>query len=227
MPKYVEDKSIDLILCDLPYGTTDNEWDVIIPFDALWNEYNRVIKDNGAIILFSQMPFGAYLINSNKKNFRYEWIWEKEGATGFLNAKKCPLKKHENILVFYKQLPTYNPQGLTLLEKPRYRKKREKSCPNYKMTNERDYVQTHTNYPTDILQFSRDKGLHPTQKPVRLLEYLIKTYSNEGELVLDNCMGSGSTGIACLNTNRRFIGIEKDETFFKLAKDRIMLNKAA
>ena len=225
MPKEIGDKSVDLILCDLPYGTTDNEWDIILPFDELWREYNRIIKDNGAIVLFSQMPFGAYLINSNKKNFRYEWIWEKEGVTGFLNAKKCPLKKHENILVFYKQLPTYNPQGLRLLDKPLHRKKREKSCPNYKMTKERAYTQTHTNYPTDILQFSRDKGLHPTQKPVKLLEYLIKTYTHEGELVLDNCMGSGSTGEACLNTSRRFIGIEKDEIFFKVAKERLNREK--
>ena len=218
--KQVPDKSIDLILCDLPYGTTQNKWDTVIPFDKLWAQYNRIIKDNGAILLFSQMPFGANLIMSNPKMFRYEWIWEKTMATGHLNAKKMPLKKHENIMVFYKHLPTYNPQGLIELEEAI---SRQKTCPtsNYGKCD-KPYKATHTNYPTDILEYKHDKEkLHPTQKPVALLEYLIKTYTNEGDTVLDNCMGSGSTGVACKNTNREFIGMELDEKYFNIAKERI------
>ena len=218
--KQVPDKSIDLILCDLPYGTTANKWDTVIPFDKLWAQYKRIIKDNGAILLFSQMPFGANLIMSNPKMFRYEWIWEKTMATGHLNAKKMPLKKHENIMVFYKHLPTYNPQGLIELEEAI---SRQKTCPtsNYGKCD-KPYKATHTNYPTDILEYKHDKEkLHPTQKPVALLEYLIKTYTNEGDTVLDNCMGSGSTGVACKNTNREFIGMELDEKYFKIACERL------
>lgn len=219
--KQVPDKSIDLILCDLPYGTTQNKWDTIIPFDKLWEQYNRIIKDNGAILLFSQMPFGANLIMSNPKMFRYEWVWEKENSTGFLNAKKMPLKKHENILVFYKHLPTYNPQMREGF-KPYYNVRVNPWSSNYG-----DYKATTTinddgtRYPIDIIKFNRDKGLHPTQKPVALLEYLIKTYTNEGDTVLDNCMGSGSTGVACKNTNREFIGMELDEKYFKVACERL------
>ena len=218
--KQVPDKSIDLILCDLPYGTTQNKWDTVIPFDKLWAQYNRIIKDNGAILLFSQMPFGANLIMSNPKMFRYEWVWEKTMATGHLNAKKMPLKKHENIMVFYKHLPTYNPQGLIELEEAI---SRQKTCPtsNYGKCD-KPYKATHTNYPTDILEYKHDKEkLHPTQKPVALLEYLIKTYTNEGDTVLDNCMGSGSTGVACQNTNREFIGMELDEKYFNIACERL------
>ena len=216
----VPDKSIDLILCDLPYGTTQNKWDTVIPFDKLWKQYNRIIKDNSAILLFSQMPFGAGLIMSNPKMFRYEWIWEKTMATGYLNAKKMPLKKHENIMVFYKHLPTYNPQGLIELEKAISRQKTHPTN-NYGKCD-KPYETTHTNYPTDILVYKHDKEkLHPTQKPVALLEYLIKTYTNEGDTVLDNCMGSGSTGVACKNTNREFIGMELDEKYFNIAKERI------
>ena len=189
----IPSKSIDLVLCDLPYGTTNNKWDVVIPFDKLWAQYNRIIKDHGAIVLFSQMPFGANLIMSNPKMFRYEWIWEKDCGTGFLNAKKMPLKKHENILVFYKHLPTYNPQGLIKLENPiHYDGTKKRASSNYRNYNKK-FTKTHTNYPNDILTYKRDKGLHPTQKPVALLEYIIKTYTNEGDVVLDNCMGSGST----------------------------------
>ena len=218
--KQVPDKSIDLILCDLPYGTTQNKWDTVIPFDKLWAQYNRIIKDNGAILLFSQMPFGANLIMSNPKMFRYEWIWEKENGTGFLNAKKMPLKKHENILVFYKHLPTYNPQMREGF-KPYYNVRSNPDSSNYG-----DYIATPSSsdgarYPIDMIKFNRDKGLHPTQKPVALLEYLIKTYTNEGDTVLDNCMGSGSTGVACVNTNREFIGMELDEKYFNIAKERI------
>ena len=219
--KNIPDKSIDMILCDLPYGITHNKWDTIIPFDKLWAQYKRIIKDNGAILLFSQMPFGASLIMSNPKMFRYEWIWEKNCPGGFLNAKKMPLRKHENILVFYKHLPTYNPQGLIKLDEPI----QEKGSANRKGKNygvaDKSFIRTHTNYPTDIITFSKDSGYHPTQKPVDLLEYLIKTYTNEGDTVLDNCMGSGSTGVACVNTNREFIGMELDEEYFKIACERI------
>lgn len=216
----IPNKSIDLILCDLPYGTTQNKWDTVIPFDKLWAQYNRIIKDNGAILLFSQMPFSANLVMSNPKMFRYEWIWEKEYGSGFLNAKKMPLKIHENILVFYKHLPTYNPQMREGF-KPYYH-----VCSNPNSSNYGDYKAVTassdgTRYPIDMIKFNRDKGLHPTQKPVALLEYLIKTYTNEGDTVLDNCMGSGSTGVACKNTNREFIGMELDEKYFEIARNRL------
>lgn len=219
--KNIPDKSIDMILCDLPYGTTHNKWDNVIPMEPLWEQYNRIIKDHGAIVLFSQMPFGASLIMSNPKMFRYEWIWEKNQAVGFLNAKKMPLRKHENILVFYKHLPTYNPQGLIKLDEPIQEEgSANRNGKNYGVAD-KSFIRTHTNYPTDIITFSKDSGYHPTQKPVDLLEYLIKTYTNEGDLVLDNCMGSGSTGVACVNTNREFIGMELDEKYYKIACERL------
>ena len=219
--KNIPDKSIDMILCDLPYGTTHNKWDNVIPMKPLWEQYNRIIKDHGAIVLFSQMPFGASLIMSNPKMFRYEWIWEKNQAVGFLNAKKMPLRKHENILVFYKHLPTYNPQGLIKLDEPiQEAGSVNRNGKNYGVAD-KSFIRTHKNYPTDIITFSKDSGYHPTQKPVDLLEYLIKTYTNEGDLVLDNCMGSGSTGVACVNTNRDFIGMELNEEYFKIACERI------
>ena len=219
--KNIPDKSIDMILCDLPYGTTHNKWDNVIPMESLWEQYNRIIKDHSAIVLFSQMPFGASLIMSNPKMFRYEWIWEKNQAVGFLNAKKMPLRKHENILVFYKHLPTYNPQGLIKLDEPIQEEgSANRNGKNYGVAD-KSFIRTHTNYPTDIITFSKDSGYHPTQKPVDLLEYLIKTYTNEGDVVLDNCMGSGSTGVACKNTNREFIGMELDEKYFKVACERL------
>ena len=219
--KDIPDNSIDMILCDLPYGTTTNKWDSIIPLDKLWNEYERIIKDNGAIVLFSQMPFTIELVHSNFKLFRYEWIWEKENATGFLNAKKMPLKIHENILVFYKKLPTYNPQMRTGF-KP-YKCKQGRHSTNYGLYEQGHITESNgERYPIDIIEFKKDTGLHPTQKPVALLEYLIKTYTNENDLVLDNCMGSGSTGVACVNTGRNFIGIELDENYFNIAKERIV-----
>ena len=219
--KNIPDKSIDMILCDLPYGTTHNKWDNVIPMEPLWEQYNRIIKDNGAILLFSQMPFGASLIMSNPKMFRYEWIWEKNQAVGFLNAKKMPLRKHENILVFYKHLPTYNPQGLIKLDEPIQEEgSANRNGKNYGVAD-KSFIRTHKNYPTDIITFSKDSGYHPTQKPVDLLEYLIKTYTNEGDTVLDNCMGSGSTGVACKNTNREFIGMELDEKYYKIACERL------
>ena len=221
--KDIPDKSIDMILCDLPYGTTRNKWDSVIPLNKLWEQYSRIIKDNGAIVLFSQMPFTAELVHSNLNLFKYEWIWQKENGTGFLNAKKMPLKIHENILVFYKKLPTYNPQMRTGF-KP-YKCKQGSGSSNWNYNENFGGYITENNgerCPIDIIEFKRDKEkLHSTQKPVALLEYLIKTYTNENETVLDNCMGSGSTGVACVNTNRNFIGIELDENHYKIAKERI------
>ena len=218
----IPDNSVDMILCDLPYGTTNCKWDSIIPLDELWVHYKRIIKDNGAILLFAQTPFDKVLGASNLQMLKYEWIWEKQQGTGFLNAKKMPLKKLENILVFYKKLPTYNPQMIGNEIRIIKRNKDGKTTDNYgKFTY--DEQSTYVGrYPTSILSFDRDKNkLHPTQKPVALLEYLIKTYTNEEEIVLDNTMGSGSTGVACMNTNRKFIGIELDEKYFEIAKKRI------
>ena len=219
--KSIPDKSIDMILCDLPYGTTRNKWDTVIDLDLLWIEYERIIKDNGVIVLFAQVPFNIVLGYSNLKLLKYEWIWEKEQGTGHLNAKKMPLKSHENIMVFYKKLPTYNPQ-MVGNEVRTVKRSGNKS----KTTNYGDFIEIKEStyigrYPKDIIKFNKDKGYHPTQKPVALLEYLIKTYTNEGEIVLDNCMGSGSTGVACQNTGRKFIGIELDDKYFEISKSRL------
>ena len=219
--KGISDNSVDMILCDLPYGTTACKWDIIIPFEELWNQYNRIIKDNGAIVLFSAQPFTTRLINSNLKNFKYCWYWKKNNVTGGIFCKYQPMRCIEDICVFYKKMPTYNPQGL---------KKLDKNIVNIPTENEvykkkkNPSVQTHTGYPKHLLEFTNNatnKRYHPTQKPVELLEYLIKTYTNEGDIVLDNCMGSGSTGVACWNTKRRFIGIELNEKYFNIAKNRI------
>ena len=218
--KDIPDASVDMILCDLPYGTTRNKWDTVIPLEPLWEQYKRITKENGAIVLTAQTPFDKVLGISNLKMLKYEWIWQKSKPTGHLNAKKMPMKEHENVLVFYKKLPTYNPQGLALLETPIQHTRANSS--NYGSMNKRT-VQLVTGYPTSVIAFPVEsyKGQHPTQKPVALFEYLIKTYTNEGETVLDNCMGSGTTGVACKNLNRKFIGIELDETYFNLAKERI------
>lgn len=217
--KNIPDKSIDMILCDLPYGTTRNKWDSIIPLDELWKHYNRIIKDNGAIVLFAQIPFNIVLGNSNLKLLKYEWIWKKDSGTGHLNSKIMPLKNHENILVFYKKTPTYNPQFTK--GKP-YVCKNGKGSSNY---GEQISILTSNDgyrYPLSILEFKRDKSkLHPTQKPVELLEYLIKTYTNEGDVVLDNCMGSGSTLVACIKTNRHYIGFDISQEYFEITKKRI------
>jgi len=218
--KEIPDKSIDMVLCDLPYGVTSrNKWDSIIPFESLWESYHRVIKDNGAIVLNCQQPFTTYLISSNIKEFKYCWVWYKKQTTGFLNAKKQPLRNCEDIAVFYKKQPTYNPE---MRKGKRVLKNTGGGSTNY---NEFTYMPYYSEmyYPTTLLEIPlpRFKGGHPTQKPVALMEYLIKTYTNEGETVLDNCMGSGSTGVACINTNRKFIGIEKDDKYFEIAKSRI------
>lgn len=218
--KGIPDKSVDMVLADLPYGTTQNRWDIVIPFEPLWEQYRRVCKKNAAICLFGQMPFSAALVMSNPREFRYEWIWQKAQGSGFLNANRMPLRAHENILVFYETLPTYNPQKGKA--KPYKAKSGEKTSSNYgKFDGSWHTANNGDRYPVDILRFPAVRGDHPTQKPVPLLEYLIRTYTNEGETVLDNCMGSGSTGVACVNTGRDFIGIELDETYFKIAEQRI------
>lgn len=224
--KKIKSKSIDMILCDLPYGTTKNKWDSIIPLDKLWEQYSRIIKDNGVVALTAQTPFDKLLGVSNLKMLRYEWIWEKTSATGHLNAKKMPMKAHENILIFYKKLPTYNPQktfGHERKVSKAVHKINSKNSTNYGDSVNTTYDSTER-YPRDVIKFKTDKqklALHPTQKPVALMEYLIKTYTNEEDLVLDSCMGSGTTGVACMNTNRNFIGIELEEKYYNIAKQRI------
>ena len=217
----IPDKSIDLILCDLPYGTTRNKWDIVIPLDKLWEQYERIIKDKGAIVLTAQTPFDKALGSSNLKLLRYEWIWEKSFGTGHLNANQMPLKSHENILVFYKELPIYNPQFT--YGKPYKQMNGRKSSKNY--GQQKTKVKTVNNgyrYPKSVLFFESEKNtFHPTQKPVALFEYFIKTYTNEGDTVLDNCIGSGTTAIACLNTKRNFIGFENNQEYFEKAIDRI------
>lgn len=261
----IPDKSKDLILCDLPYGTTKNKWDSIIPLNdyidignkiyykdefyyqnllrgltkkeidevwtsqskkGLWTHYNRIIKDNGAILLFAQVPFNMTLGNSNLRMLKYEWIWEKTSATGHLNAKKMPMKAHENILVFYKKPPTYNPIKTTGHERKVSKAEHKINCKattNYGEFGLTTYDSTER-YPRSVITFPKDiqkSALHPTQKPVGLLEYFIKTYSNEGDEVLDNCMGVASTGIACLETNRNFEGIELESEYFETCKNRV------
>lgn len=310
--KTIKDRSIDMILCDLPYGTTDNKWDIKIPLDELWQQYKRIIKTGGVIALFAQTPFDKELGASNLDWLKYEWIWVKNNATGFLNAKKAPLKAHENILIFYETLgkldttnlftdvkeylmsekdkagltgdkqkellgnymgrhyftrasqfvlPSeeaykklqstgyfektyselkeeyslelnglererlkYTPQGLIKLPKAEKRTRTQMSENYGKWANRKakETIIEYTNYPKDVLFFDKvEKIVHPTQKPTELLEYLIKTYTKENELILDNCMGSGSTGVACVNTNRKFIGIEKEKKYFGIAEERI------
>lgn len=216
--KDIPDNSVDFILCDLPYGTTRNKWDSIIPLDKLWHEYKRLCR--GAIVLTAQTPFDKVLGASNLSMLKYEWIWHKEAGTGFLNARRAPLKDHENVLVFYDKPPTYNPQMREGF-KP-YKCKKGGETSNYNPSGIVTTVSGGERYPVTVLDFPRDKAkIHPTQKPVALMEYLIRTYTNDGETVLDNCMGSGTTGVACVNTGRNFIGIEKDSEYFKIARRRI------
>lgn len=246
--------SVDLILCDLPYGTTDRKgisekgdnrvlsWDTVIPLDKLWEQYKRVLKSSGAVVLTADQPFTSQLVISNLDWFKYEWIWKKKKTTGFLHANARPMKQTEDILVFspmgasggsvkVNKNMTYNPQGL--IEKKVKKKNNanrlgkflhqpEHMGANNKLLHETEYEQKWTNYPSEIIEFGLDRNaIHPTQKPVALMEYLIKTYSNEGETVLDNCMGSGTTGVAAVKCNRKFIGIEKDADYFAKAKERI------
>ena len=231
--KDIPDKSIDMILCDLPYGTTACKWDTIIPFEPLWKQYKRLIKDNGAIVLTASQPFTSALVMSNPDMFKYEIIWAKSKPSNFMLAKKQILKQHENVLIFYQNQPTYNPQKWeskpmnTVYKGGGYKKdsiigvEREnidKERKNYTDRNPISVIKIN-----DVIGNSKEKadGKHPTQKPVALFEYLIKTYTNEGDLVLDNCMGSGTTAIACINTNRNFIGFELDKHYYDIAKERI------
>lgn len=218
--KSIPDGSVDMVLCDLPYGTTPMKWDSVIDFDELWQQIDRVTKINAATVLFGSEPFSTRMRMSNIKFYRYDWVWIKSNVTGFQLANKMPLKKQENISVFYKKLPTYNPQGL--IEYNKVNKRSKTGSGGYISSNINEYVQKFTNYPTQILEYAYDKDkLHPTQKPVALLEYLIKTYTDDGQTVLDMTFGSGSTGVACVNTDRRFIGIELDPDYFKIAEKRI------
>lgn len=223
--KELPDKSVDMILCDLPYGVTQNKWDVIIPFDELWAEYTRVIKDRGAIVLTATKPFSALLLASNPKLYRYDIIWRKNKSTGFLNANRMPLRQHEEILVFYKKLPTYNPQKTLGHKKVNSFTKHTSDGSNYGQTQAGIAGGGQTDrYPTsvvDIPVMNNDdpRKFHPTQKPVALFEWLIKTYTNEGEIVLDNCIGSGTTGVACLKNKRHFIGFETVGDYVHKAQD--------
>lgn len=229
----IADKSVDLILCDLPYGTTEASWDKVIPFEPLWANYKRIIKPNGAIVLFGSQPFTTLLIASNLPMFKYNWFWNKKKPSGFMNCKNSPLKKVEDICVFSfgtiangsEKLMKYYPQGLKQCNVTKPSKNRQKGAYGKLLKRpclENPYKQTQTNYPSNLLEFAFEKNpIHETQKPVALLEYLIKTYSNEGELVLDNTMGSGSTCVAAVQTKRNFIGFEKEVKYFEIAKKRI------
>lgn len=236
--QYIKDGSIDLILCDLPFGTTRAKWDSVLDLEKLWIEYNRVIKENGAILLFAQTPFDKVLGCSNLKYLKYEWIWEKNQATGHLNAKKMPMKAHENILVFYKKLPTYNYIKTTGHVRKVSSKESRGQCIDRRNLKD-DYIynkecgdkinsyDSTERYPRSVLKFPSDKqksALHPTQKPIKLLEYFIKTYSNINETILDNTAGSFSTGVACQNLNRKFIGMEKSREYFDIGYNRMLEN---
>jgi len=218
----IPDGSVDMILCDLPYGTTACKWDTVIPFEPLWAQYRRVAKRNAAIVLTASQPFTTALIASNYADFRYCWVWEKQRPTGFLDARRKPMKAHEDVCVFYAATATYNPQGL-VATKVKSSRKNKAGSGVYGAVGADDYVQKEGNFPRSVLKIDRvtHGQVHPTQKPVALMEYLIRTYTNEGETVLDNCMGSGTTGVACANTGRRFIGIEKDHRYFVIACERI------
>lgn len=216
----IPDGSVDLVLCDLPYGTTQNKWDSVIPFDALWSHYWRVLKPNGAAVLTAAQPFTSALVMSQPKAFKYQWVWRKPIGTGFLNAKKQPLRNHEDVLVFYAAQPAYNPQFSA--GRP-YRQKQGSGSANYGAVRDEYITESDgRRYPLTVLEFAQgDTKVHPTQKPVALMEYLIRTYTHEGGTVLDNCMGSGTTGVACVNTGRKFIGIERDDKYFDIASARI------
>ena len=228
--KNIPDGSVDLVLTDPPYGTTACKWDSVIPFEPMWEQLNRIIKQNGAICLFGSEPFSSALRMSNIKKFKYDWIWKKDQAAGFVNANNSPLKVHEIVSVFSSgtianrsaRRMTYFPQGLIEINKKRKVDKKDGTFLGARPNQDgKPYTQRYKNFPQTIISFARDRGFHPTQKPIALLEYLIKTYTNEGETVLDFTMGSGSTGVACVNTNRHFIGIELDEGYFEIAKKRI------
>lgn len=226
MPKHIDDKSIDMIFCDLPYGTTQCKWDSVIDLHKLWSEYKRVIKDNGAIVLFASQPFTSILVSSNLKIFKYSFTWDKITKTNHLNAKKQPLRQVEDICVFYKKQPTYNPQGLIECEVSNFRPnhfKYKKGDKVYGEQKEHSNKSSYTNYPSNLLQYSNGNhnSLHPTQKPLSLIEYMVRTYTNEGDLILDNTCGSGTTGLGAKNLNRNYIMMEQDPKYFEIAKARV------
>lgn len=228
--KHIEEHSIDMVLCDLPYGTTSCQWDNIIPFESLWKQYKRIVKTKGRVVLFSAQPFTTKLINSNLKDFSHIWYWKKNNITGGIFCKVQPMRCIEDICVFTinktssaKGKAIYNPQGLKALDKPIRHKVHFDEVYHGKKN---DSIQIYTNYPKNLIEFDNEAAsnknrLHPTQKPVKLLEYLIRTYTNENDTVLDNCMGSGSTAIACINTKRNFIGIELEPKYYAIAENRI------
>ena len=223
--KEIQDGSVDMVLADVPYGTTACAWDSIIPLETMWEQLNRIVKPNGAIVMTAAQPFTSVLVCSNLDMFKYDWVWEKPHAKGHLNAKKQPMRAHESILVFYNKQPTYNPEmtdGHT--RKVSFKRKELNSDVYNKNTADVSYDST-KRYPRSVQLIKQDTqkcSLHPTQKPVALMEYLIKTYTNEGETVLDFTFGSGTTGVACANLNRKFIGIEMDDKYFDIAKERIL-----
>ena len=225
LPK-LADNSVEMLMVDLTYGTTACKWDSVIPLDQLWKQYNRICKKNAAMVFTAAQPFTTILASSNIENFKYEWIWEKPQGTNPMNAKVMPLKSHENILVFYRKKPTYNPQMWYSTPYSGFSSNVSKIGEVYgsQQSKHRDNPEG-SRYPKTILKYKQEKGLHPTQKPVGLMEYLIKTYTNEDEIVLDNTMGSGTTGVACMNTNRKFIGIESDKKYFDIAKQRIEVGR--
>lgn len=222
--KEIADNSVDMILCDLPYGTTQCKWDTVLPLEDLWKEYHRICKPNAAIVLTAAQPFTSALIMSNPKYFKYNWVWEKSKATGYLNAKKMPLRAHEDVCIFYKKPPVYNPQ---MVEGTPYNKGSAHRPTDVYGSQRETLVKNDSGlrYPRTVQYFktaeSEGKVLHPTQKPLALFEYLIRTYSNEGDLILDNCIGCGTTAVACINTNRDYIGIELEEKYYNITLERI------
>ena len=222
----IPDGSVDMIMADLPYGTTACKWDSIIPLEPLWKELKRVTKENSAMVFTAQQPFTTALAASNLTDFRYEWIWEKPQGTNPMNAKIMPLKSHENILVFYRKKPLYNPQMWYSTPYTGFSSNKSKIGEVYGSAKSKHRNNPEgSRYPKTILKFKQEKGFHPTQKPVSLMEYLIKTYTNEEDTVLDPTMGSGTTGVACVNTNRNFIGIERDEKYYNISKKRILIKE--
>lgn len=223
----IEDKFVDMVFCDLPYGTTQNKWDCIIPLEKLWEQYNRIVKDDGAVVLTASQPFTSKLIMSNPSNFKFEWIWKKTVGSGQLNIKRQPLKIHESVVVFYKNPPVYN--EIKTKGEPYIMNRKAAEFEDTSYGKQKNVVKNNDGFrhAKSIIEIAnpRVKGGHPTQKPIALCEYFIKTYSNPGDLVLDNCMGSGTTGVACLNSGRRFIGIENNEAYFKMAEEKLLKAK--
>lgn len=215
------DKSVDMILSDLPYGVTDCAWDKLLPLDKLWQEYKRVLRPGGVAALTCVQPFTTALIQSNRSMYRYCWYWRKNCPTGFANSKKQPMRCIEDVAVFYDRQPVYHPQGLIKLEKPVQHRASKQKAGVYRGSLGKEYVTQYTNYPVNLLEFPVERGLHPTQKPVALFEYLIRTYTDPGALVLDSCIGSGTTAVASIRSGRRFVGFELDAGYWAIAQERV------